>query len=340
MSEEEEEIEKYANHRYYPLLEFVQRWEDFHDETISDWINYYDKDDAFPHITQNFKRKFKKLTKPLISTLKKPILQLLSGERTINGYLGLTGGSRLIGLYYRSFTIIEFLLGKVGAERVYPTNKKLFDFLMKDRNFSTEININTGPLQNPRELAKYAERIYRLYITDFELVNELIQTTVDLTPAEEITQQSKDLLASLLVGEKDTHPDALGGPYALLGDILFGENLDASQRKHVKELKHLLKFDEIRRDEQSNFAFVKKLFRAIYYHTDPAISHCILQLLRGKPQEIVWDNQTLLKDLTYVVNKLWHCYYISYSNLYRSTLQYAGNLDHNRLGGLYRRRYS
>src|SRR5689334_2888811 len=49
MEEEEEvEVEKYANHRYYPLLEFIQQWEDFHDETISDWINYYDKDDAFP----------------------------------------------------------------------------------------------------------------------------------------------------------------------------------------------------------------------------------------------------------------------------------------------------
>ena len=47
---------------------------------------------------------------------------------------------------------------------------------------------------------------------------------------------------------------------------------------------------------------MKKLFEVIYYHTDPAISHCILQLLRDKPQKIAWDNQTLLKDLAYNTN--------------------------------------
>ena len=124
----------------------------------------------------------------------------------------------------RSSNVAEFLLGKPGAVIAYPTNKKLSNFLMKDRESTIEITSSIN-----------------VQITQWELVNELLQTAVDLTPAEEITQQSKDLLASLLVGEKDIHPDALGGPYALLGDILFGENLDAAQRKHVKELKTLTK---------------------------------------------------------------------------------------------------
>ena len=32
MNEDEEGVEKYVNHRYYPLLELVQRWEDFYND--------------------------------------------------------------------------------------------------------------------------------------------------------------------------------------------------------------------------------------------------------------------------------------------------------------------
>ena len=204
----------------------------------------------------------------------------------------------LADLCYRSFAVAEFLLerGRLGT---YPSTRRLFDFLMKDIDFITAVNQKIVNFVNPIELAKHSARLYRRHTTNFYLINELIQKAVDLTLTEEITQQLKDLLANLSA----PHPDALGGTYALLGDILFGEDLNAGQRKHIKELKYLLKFDEIRRQAQSNFAFVKNLFITIYYHTDPAISHCVLQLLRNKAYKIAWYNQTLLKDLTYDMNK-------------------------------------
>ena len=77
--EEEEGVEKYANYRYYPLLEIVQRWEDFHDEKYSAWINHCNKQGFSPDTIQYFEQTFKKAANSW-HKLKKPILQLLSGE--------------------------------------------------------------------------------------------------------------------------------------------------------------------------------------------------------------------------------------------------------------------
>jgi hypothetical protein len=247
--------------RYYPLLDIIKRFEDFYEDEARTL-------DASCDALKDNMRVF-------IYEREKEILELLLNTVTIDDYL-----FELItmqeGMLSASVSIVSrYLLGMEIPQygTILPTSKKIHDFLMKDK----------GTFGGHEEGCEHS----RLRtIKEFGLLNELIQAAIALADRNALNKVTTDLLNESQSIIDCVYPDAIGNQYALLEQLIFGNDLTNKQNKHRIELKRLLKFDQIREQHPGNLQFVSELFRALYNTTDPAVTLHFLQLIKDNPIKI------------------------------------------------------
>ena len=250
----------YSNDRYLPLLDALERFKDFRTkvneedkknrgnlESMAEWVRVlyveYDKGEIL-----------------LMKNIRKHVMDLLNGKETINDYLRYMLTQRNILFFECMHGEASLLLSPQPQKKSIhsPLNKKLFDFFIETPLFQEnssklkEIRLNT--------------------INSNEFLNQLIQIPLGLTAANELNDVSKQLLLSY-------QPNVIGGPYALLEDIIFANDLVGEKKKACLALRDLLEFDKLRKLYPSNFYFMKALFRSICNHTNPAITLHFLQVI-------------------------------------------------------------
>ena len=255
-----EEQVHYPNARYLPLLDALERFEDFKTKVNEeDKKNRGDLDSKAEWVRVLYED-HDKGERILVQNVKKHVMDLLNGKETINEYLHYMITQRNLLLFEQVHQTASFLLSPQPKSHKIsnPLSKKLFDFFIEDPLF-----------QKNRD---HLKEIQLNSINNNELINQMIQIPLDLTETNELDDTSKRLL--LLFQPNAT----IGGPYALLEDIIFADDLVGEKKKAGLALRKLLEFDKLRKLYPSNFSFMKALFNNIYNHTFFTITLHFLQL--------------------------------------------------------------
>ena len=257
-----EEQVHYSNNHYLPLLDALARFEDFRIRVYEENKENREKLESKSEWIKELYKKYDADNVALIENIKKHVMDLLNGKETINDYLRYMLTQRNIILFEDMYEEASLLLSPQPRKKsiFVPSSKKLSDFFIEDSLFQ-----------------KGSSRIKKIRlnsITFNELMDQLIQIPLGLTEMKELNHASKRLL--LLY-----QPNAIGGPYALLEDIIFADDLIGEKKKACLALRDLLGFDKLRKLYPSNFYFVKALFRGICNHTNSAITLHFLQVIEG-----------------------------------------------------------
>ena len=255
-----EEQVHYTNDRYLPLLDALERFEDFKTKVNEENKENREKFESKAEWIKELYKKYDADNVALMESFKKHVMYLLNGKETINDYLHYMLAQReALFLEDMHGEALLLLSPQPRKENIFvPSSKKLVDFFIEDSLFQKG---------RPR-----IERARLHSITFNELMDQLIQIPLGLTAANELNDTSKRLL--LLY-----QPNAIGGPYALLEDIIFTDDVVGEKKKACLALRDLLEFDKLRKLYPSNFYFMKALFRGICNHTNPTITLHFLQVI-------------------------------------------------------------
>jgi hypothetical protein len=283
----EEESSVYPNNHYLPLLDIINRFEDFHEEDLATKENPYIGIEGEEEAAANWEAVVTIHVQAMdisINELKIDIVDLLRNTVTIEEYL-----YKLIYIQDRILSIrikhiVKLLNNEPGALYILPSSKKLFDFLMEDNAVFKQHKANN-------------KRVYFTNLVHFELITNLMQAAIHLTDREEINAALLNRIQSLA---GFAHPDAMGGPYSLLEDLIFGNNLPRKKVKHRKELNRLLQFYQFKKQYPSfPLGLARLLFQGIYTHTNPLITYHFLQLIEDKNIKIWWGKAEKPSNLEY-----------------------------------------
>jgi hypothetical protein len=255
-----EEQVYYPNDRYLPLLDALERFEDFEKKVYEEDKENREELESKAEWVKELYKKHDADNVALMESFKKHVMYLLDGKETINDYLHYMLAQRdalfLDDMHGEASLLLSPQLWKKNT--FVPSSKKLVDFLIEDSLFQKGRRRIEGARLNT--------------ITFDELVDQLIQIPLGLTAANELDNTSKRLLLSY-------QPNVIGGPYALLEDIIFADDLVGEKKKACLALRDLLEFDKLRKLYPSNFYFMKALFRGICNHTNPVITLHFLQVI-------------------------------------------------------------
>ena len=255
-----EEQVHYPNNRYLPLLDALERFEDFKKKVYEEDRKYIGDLNSKAEWVKALYEKYDANNTSLLENIKKHVMGLLDGKETINDYLRYMLTQRNIILFGDMYGENLLLLSPQPQKKNIPApcSKKLSDFFIGDSLFQRDRSRIEGTRLNS--------------ITFDELMEQLIQIPLGLAAANELNDKSKRLLLSY-------QPNTIGGPYALLEDIIFADDLVGEKKKACLALRKLLEFDKLRELYPSNFYFMKALFRSICNHTNPAITLHFLQAI-------------------------------------------------------------
>jgi hypothetical protein len=219
---EEEKPLAYPNNHYLPLLDIIQQFKDFNEEELVTKENPYiskEEEELAAKQWEKANTMFNQITICFITDLEGHVLDLLNATTNINDCLAKLAS---IQDYLFSFSIqadTQYLMRNItdAGGVSFPMSKKLFHFLMEDKEVF-------GGYEDRNERTRLRA------VMRFELLNQLIQTAIDLIDRKDLNEKSISLLDKVQAIAACEHPDAAGGPYALLERLIAGGGLS---RKNI-----------------------------------------------------------------------------------------------------------